>query len=345
MNLIEQLNNFLTQTKDAREVKRALAVKLSLQKKSYQEVKEILQVSQGFISKWKNRAIFEGIESLKLQYKGRRSYLSPSETKAVIQWLKTQEYWNLEDLQIYLEREYKIIFESKQSYYDLFHLAQISWKKTQKKNPAKNEDLVAAKKKEIEAYLAEWQEDIDAENLTVFMIDECHLLWGDVQGYVWGKTNTRIEVPIKNQKERQTYYGALDYKTQEFLLQRYSAGHTENTIQFIKYLQSQRPRQRLAIFWDGASYHRSADFQNYLNSINQDLTQAQWQVICVRFAANAPEQNPVEDIWLQSKNFVRKFYHLCKSFKVVKWLFEFFAHGQIFDFPKLYNYAIFTQPI
>lgn len=90
MNLIEELNNFLTQTKDAREVKRALAVKLSLQKKSYQEVKEILQVSQGFISKWKKRAIFEGVKSLKIQYKGRRSYLSPLETKAVIQWLKTQ---------------------------------------------------------------------------------------------------------------------------------------------------------------------------------------------------------------------------------------------------------------
>ncbi len=231
------------------------------------------------------------------------------------------------------------------SRYDLFKEAKISWKKTQKKNPAKNEDLVAVKKKEIEEYLATWHEDIEAENLTVFIIDECHLLWGDLEGYVWGKTNTRIEVPIINQKERQTYYGALDYKTKEFILQGYSAGNSENTIQFLKYLQSQRPGQRLAIFWDGASYHRSANFKSYLNHVNQDLTQAQWQITCVRFAPNAPEQNPVEDIWLQSKNFVRKFYHLCKSFRVVKWLFEFFANGQIFDFPKIYDYTIFSQPI
>ncbi|MDE5079440.1 MAG: IS630 family transposase, partial [Trichodesmium sp. St2_bin6] len=52
----------------------------------------------------------------------------------------------------------------------------------------------------------------------------------------------------------------------------------------------------------------------------------------------------VEDIWLQTKNFIREFYHLCSSFKIVKWLFKFFADGQIFDFPKLFKYGILPQP-
>lgn len=43
------------------------------------------------------------------------------------------------------------------------------------------------------------------------MMDEC--LWGDVCGYVWGRTNEKIQVPVKNEKERQTYYGAVDYYT------------------------------------------------------------------------------------------------------------------------------------
>ena len=73
------------------------------------------------------------------------------------------------------------------------------------------------------------------------MIDECHLLWGDILGYAWGKTDERIEIAIKNEKERQTYYGALDYKTKEFLVQEYESGNTKNTIEFIKYLQKQRP--------------------------------------------------------------------------------------------------------
>ncbi len=56
--------------------------------------------------------------------------------------------------------------------------------------------------------MVKWQPEIEAGNLTVFMIDECHLLWGDILGYGWGRTDERIDIPIKNEKERQTYYGA-----------------------------------------------------------------------------------------------------------------------------------------
>jgi hypothetical protein len=43
--------------------------------------------------------------------------------------------------------------------------------------------------------------------LVVFFQDECHLLWGDLCGYVWGKTSERIEVPMTNERQKQTYYG------------------------------------------------------------------------------------------------------------------------------------------
>ncbi len=47
-------------------------------------------------------------------------------------------------------------------------------------------------------------------------------------------------------------------------------------------------------------------------------------------------------IWLQAKNFIRRYYHLCKDFKAVKILFEFFTDRQKFDFPKLHTYGIFS---
>ena len=65
---------------------------------------------------------------------------------------------------------------------------------------------------------------------------------------------------------------------------------------------------------------------------------------CLKFAPNAPEKKPVEDIWLQTKNFMIAFDYLFSSFKIVKWLFEFFVDGQIFDFPKLFQYGILPQP-
>ena len=196
----------------------------------------------------------------------------------------------MSDLQVLLEREYGVVFESHQSYYSLLKEAHISWKKSQKKNPAKNEQLVQEKKEEIEKKLASWKEEIEAGKLTVFMIDECHLLWGDVLGYVWGRTDRRIEIPIKNQKERQTYYGALDYQTQEFIIKGYSAGNTENTVDFLQYLQQQKPGKRLAIVWDNATYHCSQKFRDYLTQVNQNLPEEEWPITCLNFAPNAPEQ-------------------------------------------------------
>lgn len=345
MTLIDELNNFLDKTKDAREIKRAMAVKMRLLGKRSCEIEELLRVSQSFISNWKNRVLVEGIECLKLNYKGSKGYLTSEQKKEIIDWLQAQETIKLSGFQKYLREEYNIIFESNQSYYSLLKEAEISWKKTQKFNPKKDDELIESKKKEIKEKLAEWQEGIEDGSLTVFIIDECHLLWGDMIGYAWGRTNIRIKIPIKNEKERQTYYGALDYKTKEFILKAYPAGNTENTINFIKYLQEKRPGNKLALLWDGATYHCSKKFREFLSELNDGLVEENRLINCMKFAPNGPEENPVEDIWLQGKNFVRRYYHLCSSFKMVKWLFEFFTNGQIFDFPKIFEYDFLPQPI
>ena len=41
-------------------------------------------------------------------------------------------------------------------------------------------------------------------------------------------------------------------------------------MEFVKSLKEQRSRKRLAIFWDGASYHNSQKFREYLILINQE---------------------------------------------------------------------------
>lgn len=190
------------------------------------------------------------------------------------------------------------------------------------------------------ALLHQWLPKIAAGELTVFFLDECHLLWGDICGYVWGKTNIRIEVPITSEREKQTYFGALDYFTREFLIQAYPTGNSQHTITFLNYLQAQRPGQRIAVIWDGASYHRSAELKEYLKSVNDILDESTRQITCIRLAPNAPEQNPVEDIWLHAKRFVREFYHLCQSFSAVRCLFELVTNHQTFDFPKLSEYKM-----
>jgi len=68
----------------------------------------------------------------------------------------------------------------------------------------------------------------------------------------------------------------------------------------------QRPNSRLAISWDGATYHKSQELREYLELVNDGKSPEEWQINCILFAPNAPEQNPVEDIWLQGKNLREK---------------------------------------
>jgi transposase len=184
--------------------------------------------------------------------------------------------------------------------------------------------------------------EIQDGSLVVLFEDECHVLWGDVCGYVWGKTDQRIEVPITNQRDRQTYYSAVNLQTQSVLIQPAEVGNSENTIHFLEYLRTQYPGCRLILIWDGATYHRSKEVRAYLEVVNQGLDESNWTITCIRFAPNDPTQNPIEDIWLQAKRFIREYYHLCTSFKVVKFLFEFVTHHQIFNVPKLFNYGCFS---
>jgi len=145
-----------------------------------------------------------------------------------------------------------------------------------------------------------------------------------------------------NERDKQTYYGVLNLLTQQCLIQPYKAGNSEATIAFLTYLLQQCPDRRIALIWDGASYHRSQEVKDYLASVNQGLDESNWRITCLRFAPNDPKQNPIEDVWLQAKRFIREYYYLCSSFRLVKFGFELVTHFQKFDFPKLFTYGCFS---
>jgi len=45
------------------------------------------------------------------------------------------------------------------------------------------------------------QPAIQSGQLHVFAQDECHLLWGDAAGYVWGRRGERTTVAIQNEPD------------------------------------------------------------------------------------------------------------------------------------------------
>jgi putative transposase len=177
---IEGLINFINSNGDSREMKRALAVKLALQGYVYRAIENILNVSQGYVSKWKKRFITQGIPGLRLGYIGAKKKLTTEEEESTIKWLLRQEYWDLSELKIYLIEEYDVIFESKESYYKIYKKAKITRQKAEKVNPKKNEKEVKKRNEKINQLLEENREKIESGQLVVYAIDECHLMGGDI---------------------------------------------------------------------------------------------------------------------------------------------------------------------
>ncbi len=205
------LEDIISNSKDSREVKRALAVKMLMKNLKVSEIEGILQVSNSFISKWKLIYQTEGAQGLLLRYQGKKTYLDQDSKRKVVSLIQSKETFSVEELRDHIENEYQVVYKSKQSYYEILKEGGFSWKKTEKANPKRDEALVEQKREEIQQMLVERHDEIESGKLAVLIADECHLLWGDTTGYVWGKRNEKVEVPIVNQKERQTYYGAVDY--------------------------------------------------------------------------------------------------------------------------------------
>jgi len=68
----------------------------------------------------------QGLEGIKLGYKGSQGYLTEGQTDVVVEWLKNKKYWELEELVTYIEQELGVIYKSKQNYYKFLCRADIS---------------------------------------------------------------------------------------------------------------------------------------------------------------------------------------------------------------------------
>ncbi len=146
---------------------------------------------------------------------------------------------------------------------------------------------------------------------------------------------------IEKGRQRQTYYGALDVVKGTFLMQSYPKAHSQHTVDFLRYLQQRRPGQKVLIFWDGASYHHQHIMRDFLQTIQASLPPNEWKIDCTRLAPYTPQENPVEDIWLQGKTFVRTHALATTCFEQIKDLFvKGIRQKKYFHFPKLMQYTV-----
>jgi putative transposase len=146
---METLDDLIKQATDARETKRALAVKMLQTGLSPQTIANVLNVSEQYVSKWKIRFEKAGTQGLRLAYQGKTPYLSAEQRFQVVSWIQSHETLTIEALRDYIESHYAVVYDSKQSYYDLLAEGGMSYHATTASNPKYDEGRVVEKREEI----------------------------------------------------------------------------------------------------------------------------------------------------------------------------------------------------
>jgi putative transposase len=146
---MDKLAQLIEETTDVRELKRALSVKLREGGMAAEAVGEVLQVTPRAVRAWRQRYERAGVEGLRLRYRGSESYLSVEQRQELEDWLGSQETITVEEVRDEIEARYGIVYQSKQSYYDLLEASGLSYHRTEKGNPKRDEAQVLERREEI----------------------------------------------------------------------------------------------------------------------------------------------------------------------------------------------------
>jgi putative transposase len=146
---MDRLAQLIEETRDVRELKRALGVKLGEAGLATDVIGEVLQVTPRVVRKWRQRYEREGVDGLHVKYRGSESYLKVEQRQEVEEWLGARETITLEEVRDEIEARYGIVYQSKQSYYDLLDASGLSYHQTEKSNPKRSEAQVLERREEI----------------------------------------------------------------------------------------------------------------------------------------------------------------------------------------------------
>lgn len=143
------LDEIINQSTEVREVRRAVCVKMAVSEIPTSQICEVLNVSQPYVSKWRMKYEAAGAEALHLGYPGSASYLNAEQRAEVLRWIGAQETIRVEEVRDYIEERHGVVYQSKQSYYELMQGAGMSHHKSEKKNPKRDEEQVLERREEI----------------------------------------------------------------------------------------------------------------------------------------------------------------------------------------------------
>jgi len=75
--------------------------------------------------------------------------LQEAQRQAILEWIEARETVSVEALRDHIEKQYGVVYRSKQSYYELLEVGGMSYHRSEKDNPKRDETQVLARREEI----------------------------------------------------------------------------------------------------------------------------------------------------------------------------------------------------
>jgi len=112
---MQDLDEIINEATEAREVKRAVSVKMRRQGFSAAQICQVLNVSPQYVSKWKGQYEAEGAGALRLGQRGNEGYWGEEQRQEIVQGIEAHETLPVEAVRDYVEEGYGVVYQSKQS--------------------------------------------------------------------------------------------------------------------------------------------------------------------------------------------------------------------------------------
>lgn len=197
---------------------------------------------------------------------------------------RTFNRWTLARLQLWVLEQFGVEL-SLECLRQALHRLGLSWKKARKLLAKADSEQRQAFMARLPALLATAQQG----RLNLIFIDEAHIHLDADLGYGWAERGAPFFVHSTSPGlQKVSFYGLYMYTYQSVRIWPTAVANSEPTVAVLERVRQQFPEGPIAIIWDGASYHRSAEV----------LTAAQrLDIQLIKLPAYSPDLMPVEALW------------------------------------------------
>jgi len=297
-----KLSSFIrNKESEVKEVRRAQAVLLLNQGIKIPTITSTTGYQRRQIFEIRKLYLEKGIRGIRTKRKGKpKDLLTKKQIKEIIEIVKKKnsplrfgyeaKFWTTSMLADFIERQYKVRYKSKTSYYLIFRRTKFTYHKPGRVWVKQDKEKIRLWKKDIKPKLkAAWINP----NVVILAEDEMKLSTTTTFQKIWLPEGEFPKVEVSGTRKTKSIYGFLNLKTGQehaFVTHWQNMYITKEQLEKIRVIY---PKQKLLILWDSPGSHRGKEVTNFIKKDGN--------IEVVFFPPYTPELNPQEHVWKKGR--------------------------------------------